>query len=113
MSETTRHQSSPPRPEFEEFGAFYQSFLDEHADPRNRKYHFIGTGIALCVLLHMLCTAKWWLAPMVPAAMYGFSWFGHRYVQGNRPDTWRRPLYSFAAHIRMFMDIIAHKIHID
>lgn len=99
--------------EFQKFDEFYEGYLSQHRDPRNRKLHFIGTGIGVCLFVYMLCSMNWWLAPLIPAAGFGFSWYGHRFLEKNKPDTWSKPMYSLFAHYRMFADIIAHRIYID
>ena len=59
---------------FQEFWPFY---LGEHADPRNRKLHFVGTSLVFAIAIYALATAHYKLFWIVPICGYGFEWVGH------------------------------------
>ena len=81
----TRYQS------FKEFFPFY---LSEHSNPVNRALHYVGTSGA--VVLYVFAVATWglWPAIVAPFVGYGFAWFGHFFVEKNRPATFTYPLWS-------------------
>jgi hypothetical protein len=96
--------------DFEEFWLFY---LSEHAKPQTRALHYAGTalavfGIAACILL-----GKLWFLLAVPAAGYGPAWIAHRFVEKNRPSTFRYPLWSLACDFRMAFSWLTRQIADD
>ncbi|MDE2498860.1 MAG: DUF962 domain-containing protein [Alphaproteobacteria bacterium] len=83
---------------FEEFWLFY---LQEHAKPRTRALHYLGTGLASASLLLFVITGNPWILLGVPLAGYGPAWFAHFFVEKNRPATFTYPLWSLAGDYRM------------
>ena len=95
---------------FETFAAFYPYYLAEHADPRCRTMHFIGTtGVIALVVAAIVAGNAWWLAA-VPLVGYGFAWIGHFVFEKNRPATFRHPLYSLAGDWVMYFDILRGRV---
>jgi hypothetical protein len=47
--------------------------------------------------------ATLWLLPIVG---YGFAWFGHFFIERNRPATFQYPLYSFLGDWVMLKDFL-------
>ena len=45
---------------------------------------------------------------VIPAVIcgYAFAWVGHFFVEHNRPATFKYPLWSFAADLRMLVSIL-------
>ncbi len=84
---------------FEEFWPFY---LTQHTKEGTRRLHFIGTGAAIILLLLALLTMDVWYLAAAIAAGYGFAWYGHFFIEQNRPATFRFPLYSLRADSRLF-----------
>ncbi len=83
---------------YDEFWAFY---LRAHADPRNRLVHYAGSILALGALaLAVIELQPLWLIAM-PLAGYGFAWFGHYFIEGNKPATFGHPLWSLVSDYRM------------
>lgn len=90
---------------FDSFRSFYPYYLAEHADPRCRLMHFIGSTGVLAVVAFAVATGQWlWLAS-VPLIGYGFAWVGHFAFEKNRPATFRYPLYSLIGDWVMYADI--------
>ena len=85
---------------FSSFSEFWPFYVLEHTNPLNRRLHVFGT--ALAVLLAFAATqVSPWLWALVPIVGYGFAWIGHFKVQGNKPATFRYPLWSLLADLKM------------
>jgi hypothetical protein len=84
---------------FEEFWPYYVS---QHADPRCRALHVVGTSIALgCVALAPLRPRLLLAAPVIG---YGMAWIGHFAFERNRPASWHSPkhfAWSFRGDMKM------------
>jgi hypothetical protein len=90
---------------FASFDEFWPFYVREHANPINRKLHFIGTSCAIgCVAGAAL--GQWWLLPCAPLVGYGFAWVGHFVFEKNRPATFKHPLYSLAGDLVMWSKIL-------
>ena len=85
---------------YREFWPFY---LSEHANPVNRWLHFAGTTIALAFVIVAIVTANAAYLLVALFAGYGFAWFGHFFVEKNRPATFTYPLWSFVSDWRMWI----------
>jgi hypothetical protein len=84
---------------FREFWPFY---VGEHANPLNRKLHFIGTTLFIGCTIAALVTLKWYLFVLMPVSGYSFAWIGHFFVEKNRPATFRYPVWSLLADFVMY-----------
>ena len=110
MSETRFAPSEPRYASFEEFWPFY---VREHANPTNRLLHVVGTGIVLSFGLSALMTGQLRFVVMMPLAGYGFAWLGHFVFQGNKPATFKYPLWSLLADFKMFGLTLAGTMHLE
>jgi len=92
---------------FQEFWPFY---VREHSDPRNRRLHGVGSALVLVLLVAALATGDWRLAAPTPVVGYGCAWFGHFFLQKNRPATFQYPLWSFVGDWKMFGLMVVGKM---
>lgn len=92
---------------FEEFWPYY---LREHADPRNRMLHLMGTGTALGVFTAGAVTLNPVLMGIAPVFGYGPAWVGHFIIEKNRPATFKHPLWSLRGDLRMFRLAVTRKL---
>ena len=92
---------SPERRRFESFEEFWPYYVSAHKHPTCRALHYLGTSLALgCVATGVLTLNPLWLAA-APVVGYGPAWFGHYFVEGNRPATLEHPFYSLRGDARM------------
>jgi len=95
---------------YHSFWAFYPYYLTEHSDFNNRVLHFIGTGIVIALFLVGLFTWHPILFAFIPLAGYGFAWFGHFFLEKNKPATFTYPLWSLGSDFVMFWHILTGQI---
>lgn len=86
----------------ERYDEFFPYYLQEHAKPATRAFHYVGTGLTFGFLAGAIATGNaWWLLGM-PLAGYFFAWLSHFGIEKNRPATFTYPLWSLVSDYRMF-----------
>ena len=104
-------QSASAHPHrFARFAEFYPYYLSEHADRTCRRLHFVGTALALGLLLVALFSGQWLMLLAVPVAGYAFAWIGHLVFEKNRPATFSHPWYSLMGDLVLFRDMLIGRI---
>ena len=96
--------------EYRSFAEFYPFYLNEHADWRTRRIHFIGSLLVLFCLFLAMISGDWWWLLAAPLCGYAFAWIGHFAFEKNRPATFKHPLYSLMGDWVMFWQILTGKI---
>ncbi len=91
---------------FESFEEFWPHYVREHADPLNRKLHFIGTTGVLAIAAAAAVTRRPKLLLAAPIMGYGFAWVGHFFVEKNRPATFTHPLWSLRGDFVMYFKML-------
>lgn len=86
---------------FETFEDFWPHYVSEHSDPTNRLLHAVGTSAALVTAGYALFKRKPKLLAAAALIGYGSAWIGHLAVEGNRPATFKHPLWSLRGDLRM------------
>ena len=96
--------SDKPIQNFEEFWPFY---VREHSKKATRIFHFVGTTAGGAAGVAAIALRRPGLIPLGPAVGYGAAWFSHFFIEGNRPASFRYPLWSFQADWVMWSKMIA------
>ncbi len=99
-------QATPQAKTFNSFEEFYPFYLSQHSKPLTRYIHVAGTGLALTNLAKSLMFGPRKQAVLTPVIGYGFAWFAHFVVEGNKPATFGYPAYSFRGDLTMMYDIV-------
>ncbi|WP_338663078.1 DUF962 domain-containing protein [Pararoseomonas sp. SCSIO 73927] len=83
------------------YAEFWPYYLREHADPRTRHVHVLGTVLGVGLFLAGLLTGRWWLVLAGLVSGYLFAWVSHMTIERNRPATFTYPLWSLGSDLRM------------
>ena len=83
------------------FRDFWPYYLGEHARLATRRIHVAGTILAATSLAASVVTGAASLAVLALGLGYGPAWISHALIERNRPATFRYPLWSFAADLKM------------
>jgi hypothetical protein len=92
------------------FESFWPFYLREHAKPWTRAWHFVGSTLAIFVLVYALASQTWWLLLAVPVSGYFFAWVSHAFVERNKPATFTYPLWSLIGDYRMYGLFLAGRL---
>ena len=95
------------------FWDFWPYYLQEHAHPGTRAFHYAGTSLVVLMIGMLPFAGRWWMASALPLAGYGFAWIGHGLVERNRPATFRYPLWSLRADFVMWFRFLTGRVGAD
>lgn len=95
---------------YRSFGDFYPFYLSEHSNKVSRRLHFIGTSIAVALLITAAITQRWWLIAVALVQGYAFAWVGHYFFERNKPATFRYPAFSLMGDWRLWWEILTGKL---
>jgi hypothetical protein len=84
---------------FDEFWPFY---VREHSLRSTRILHFVGTTLGMLVLVGAIAAQQWWLLLAAPIFGYGFAWISHFGIEKNKPASFKYPLWSFLADLKLW-----------
>jgi hypothetical protein len=87
---------------FRNFEEFWPYYIGEHRRPATRRLHFAGTTVAIVLAVGATWLVEPWLLLAAPIAAYGLAWIAHFFVEGNKPATFRHPLWSLRGDVRMY-----------
>jgi len=96
--------------EFRTFEEFWPFYVKEHQKKATRILHFIGTTGAMACVAGGLLTKRRWLLALAPVVGYGPAWVGHFFVEGNRPASFKHPLWSLRADLIMWSKMVRFKM---
>jgi len=88
------------------FAEFWPHYVRAHSRVPTRVLHAIGSTLALiCIALGITLSPWFFLA--APLIGYAFAWYGHFFVEHNKPATFGHPFYSLAADYVMVWKMMA------
>lgn len=87
---------------FQSFADFWPFYVREHAQAATRRAHFVGTSLALLILLAALLMGRWRWLVAVPVCGYALAWYSHFMIEKNRPATFKYPLWSLLGDLKMW-----------
>lgn len=94
------------------FAEFWPFYVRAHSKLHTRILHAIGSTLALvCILLGILRSPWFFLA--APVIGYAFAWYGHFFVEHNKPATFGHPFYSLAADYVMVWKMITGQMNAE
>ena len=80
--------------EFANFKEFYPFYIDEHKNKYTKLTHFIGSWFFLYFIANLVMTGDFKFLAYALIAGYGWAWFGHFFIEKNKPATFKYPFYS-------------------
>ena len=86
----------------ETYRDFWPFYLSQHADARTRAIHYAGATGFLGLVGYALLRGEAWAVPAALLVFYLPAWVAHFVIEGNRPATWRYPVWAFVSDLRMF-----------
>ena len=92
------------------FVEFWPFYLAEHSSLTNRRLHFVGSSLAILLVLNSFIFLKPHLLLLAPVAGYAFAWIGHFVVEKNRPATFTYPLWSLRGDFKMFALMLSGRL---
>ena len=95
---------------YQEFWYFY---LKEHSHPVNRAFHYIGTTGVILLLIWSIYIQNYWYLFLLPLCGYGFAWFGHFFIEKNKPATFTYPFWSLISDFRMYFAFLTGTLKKD
>ncbi|KAG2448217.1 hypothetical protein HYH02_006802 [Chlamydomonas schloesseri] len=98
--------SAQSAPRFKTFAEFYPFYQSQHRHRGTRSLHLVGTGLALLTAVAAVASRRPRLLLLAPVLGYGPAWASHALVERNRPATFRYPLWSLLADLRMFVNVL-------
>jgi hypothetical protein len=91
------------------FADFWPFYVRAHSKSGTRLIHFIGSLLALASIA-LGITINPWFFLAAPIVGYAFAWYGHFFVEHNKPATFGHPFYSLAADYVMVWKMITGRM---
>jgi hypothetical protein len=88
------------------YAEFWPYYLREHAKPATRGWHYVGTSLAMVLLITLMATQTWALIPLVFVCGYFFAWMSHGLIEKNKPATFTYPLWSLGSDFKMLFHFL-------
>lgn len=92
------------------FAEFWPYYLAEHRRPGTRVMHFIGSSVALLLLIGAIILRQPWWVLAAAVSGYAFAWVSHFSIEKNKPATFKYPFWSLAADWKMWGYMITGRL---
>ena len=86
--------------------AFWPRYVLAHQKSGTQWLHLLGTISGVSLLVAAVALRNYWLIAGGLVVGYGCAWFGHFFIEGNKPATFGHPFLSFASDFRMVFCIV-------
>ncbi|HEY2676175.1 MAG TPA: DUF962 domain-containing protein [Steroidobacteraceae bacterium] len=97
---------------YRRFADFYPFYLSEHANPISRRLHFVGTSVAVVLIVGAILWQMWWLIAVAFVQGYAFAWIGHFFFEHNKPATFKYPGFSLMGDWRLWWEMLTGKLRL-
>lgn len=89
---------------------FYPFYLSQHQNRACRRLHFVGTSIAIVLILYALASGRYGFLLLALVQGYAWAWVGHFFFEHNRPATFTYPLLSFMGDWKLWLDMLTGRV---
>ena len=86
--------------------AFWPYYINEHKNPLTRRIHFWGNTNLLFWLLLAFIRRSIRLSIFAIVSSYLIAWFGHFFIEKNKPATFRYPLLAGVCDMIMYCKML-------
>lgn len=86
---------------FRQYADFWPYYLREHSRAGTRALHYLGTALAVVLIVAAIFSGDWRLFLVAVFVGYGLAWIGHFFIERNRPATFQHPFWSLFSDFRM------------
>jgi hypothetical protein len=97
----------------ETYAEFWDFYVSEHSKPATRYFHFIGTTLGILMLVWFLRSGAYLYIPLCFVVGYAFAWFSHFFIEGNKPASFKYPLWSFISDYKMMFCMLIGKMEAE
>ncbi len=91
------------------FAEFWPYYVRAHSRRRTRVLHAIGSTLALACIVAAVAVSPWFFLA-APLIGYSFAWYGHFFVEHNKPATFGHPFWSLAADYVMLWKMVTGRM---
>ena len=95
---------------YQSFDEFFPFYLREHSNAANRAVHFVGTSAGMCAVVVAFATGNGWWALAAPLLGYGAAWYGHFFIEHNKPASFKYPWWSFRGDFKMYRLMLTNQV---
>ena len=89
---------------------FWPYYLKEHSLATTRAWHYVGTSLALLILIAAIATRQWVWVLGAFVSGYFFAWVSHGVFEKNKPATFTYPLWSLFSDFKMLFCFITGRM---
>jgi hypothetical protein len=92
------------------FREFWPYYFSQHSRPATRWVHCFATVVGVTLFWAALRYQAWTLLLAGVILGYGIAWLSHFLVEKNRPATWKYPVWSFMADLKLAALMLTGKL---